>query len=87
MCLVILVWLWRPRFRLGPRVSEVRGEFVRGEVVQCIDATGRPVAQGLVNYSDTELRSIRGLPSDRYNQVLSIEAEPEVIHRDNLVLL
>ena len=72
---------------LAVGVSEVRGEFVRGEVVQCIDATGRPVAQGLVNYSDTELRSIRGLPSDSYNQVLSIEAEPEVIHRDNLVLL
>jgi glutamate 5-kinase len=68
-------------------VTEVRGAFARGEMVACLDADGREVARGLVNYAAEEARQIIGKPSDRIKSVLGYVAEPELIHRDNLVLM
>jgi glutamate 5-kinase len=56
-------------------------------VVACVDADGREVARGLVNYSSAEARLIARRPSADIAQVLGFIEEPELIHRDNLVLL
>jgi glutamate 5-kinase len=68
-------------------VAEVRGEFERGELVSCIDADGREVARGLVNYSAREAAAIKGLPTSRIEAALGYLREPELIHRDNLALV
>jgi glutamate 5-kinase len=68
-------------------VVEVSGTFVRGEVVGCVDAGGREVARGLANYSAEETRRIMRRPSAEIEAVLGYVDEPELIHRDNLVLL
>ncbi len=68
-------------------VRAVEGEFARGELVACVDPEGREVARGLVNYSAEEARRIAGLPSDRIEEVLGYVDEPELIHRDDLVLV
>jgi glutamate 5-kinase len=68
-------------------VTEVRGEFQRGEVVACLDPDGREVARGLANYSSSEARQILRRPSSEIEAVLGYVDEPELIHRDNLVLL
>jgi glutamate 5-kinase len=68
-------------------VTEVRGEFERGEVVSCLDESGREVARGLVNYSSSETRKIVRAPSADIEARLGYVDEPELIHRDNLVLL
>jgi glutamate 5-kinase len=68
-------------------VVEVSGEFHRGEVVACIDADGRDIARGLVNYGSDEARRIARQPSNRIETVLGYMDEVELIHRDNLVLL
>ncbi len=68
-------------------VVEVNGAFARGDVVACVDADGREVARGLVNYSSAEARLIARRPSADIAQVLGFIEEPELIHRDNLVLL
>jgi glutamate 5-kinase len=68
-------------------VVEVAGEFERGAVVACVDADGREVARGLVNYSAAEARRIMRKPSGEIAAVLGYMDEPELIHRDNLVLL
>jgi glutamate 5-kinase len=68
-------------------VTEVRGEFGRGEVVACEDPDGKEVARGLVNYSAAETRLIMHRPSSEIETVLGYVDEPELIHRDNLVLL
>lgn len=68
-------------------VTEVIGEFQRGEVVNCVDQNGRDVARGLVNYSAAEARRIARKPSTDIVSVLGFMDEPELIHRDNLVLL
>ena len=68
-------------------VTAVRGDFQRGEVVACMDGEGREVARGLVNYSAAETRRIMGQPSNRIEEILGYVDEPELIHRDNLVLM
>lgn len=68
-------------------VVEVRGEFDRGELVACLDPDGREVARGLVNYSAEEARKIRRQPSDKIESLLGYVDEPELIHRDNMVVL
>lgn len=67
-------------------VHEVSGDFERGEVVACVDAEGREIARGLVNYSAQETRRIAGVASQRIEAVLGYVDEIELIHRDNLVL-
>jgi glutamate 5-kinase len=68
-------------------VTRIDGNFERGEVVGCLDPAGKEIARGLVNYSAAEtLRILRRASSD-IEAILGYVGEPELIHRDNLVLL
>lgn len=75
------------RSLLAVGVKAVGGEFGRGEMVSCVDERGREVARGLINYSSAETDLIKGVPSRRIEEILGYVDEPELIHRDNLVLL
>jgi glutamate 5-kinase len=68
-------------------VTQVSGDFERGAVVACLDPDGREIARGLVNYSAEETRRILRKPSSEIETILGYVDEPELIHRDNLVLL
>lgn len=68
-------------------VKAVDGNFTRGEVVSCVGPDGREVARGLVNYSAEEAGRIAGQSTDRIEAILGYVDEPELIHRDNLVVL
>ncbi len=68
-------------------VCSTSGEFERGEVVSCLDETGREIARGLINYSHAETSRILRTPSSQIEARLGYIDEPELIHRDNLVLL
>lgn len=68
-------------------VHAVDGEFERGEVVGCCNPEGVEIARGLVNYSSAETRRILKTPSSEIEARLGYVDEPELIHRDNLVLL
>jgi glutamate 5-kinase len=68
-------------------VVEVSGDFQRGEIVACLSPEGVEVARGLVNYSAEETRRIMRRPSSEIEAILGYVDEPELIHRDNLVLL
>ncbi len=67
-------------------VKAVAGEFRRGEVVACVDEAGHEIARGLVNYNADEVRQILGQPSGRIEEILGYVAEPELIHRDDMVV-
>ncbi len=45
------------------------------------------MARGLVNYNAEEASRIIGKPSDQIERLLGYVDEPELIHRDNLVVL
>jgi glutamate 5-kinase len=69
-------------------VKTVVGDFERGALVACVAAgDGREIARGLVNYSAAESRRIAGRSSSEIESILGYVDEPELIHRDNLVVL
>ena len=72
---------------LAVGVSDVQGEFSRGEMVSCISSTGDEVARGLVNYSSAEIEKIKGQASKNIEALLGYVDDLELIHRDNLVLI
>ncbi|MDL5596648.1 glutamate 5-kinase [Bacillus subtilis] len=68
-------------------VKAVQGSFRRGEMVVCVDPEGGEVARGLVNYSALEAQKIIGQSSEMVEKLLGYVGEPELVHRDNLVLV
>lgn len=68
-------------------VSKVSGNFERGEAVTCLDLEGREIARGLINYSAVETRKIMRKASREIEAILGYVDEPELIHRNNLVVL
>jgi glutamate 5-kinase len=68
-------------------VTATRGKFARGEVVLCLDPESGAVAKGLVNYSSDEAAKILGCATREIQERLGYVREPELMHRDNLVLL
>ena len=67
-------------------VTRVEGDFERGDLVVCLDGEGREVARGLTNYNAAEAGRILGIPSAEIGKRLGYPGEPELIHRDNLVI-
>jgi glutamate 5-kinase len=67
-------------------VVAVDGEFARGDVIAVRAPEGAELARGLANYSAAETRLIARKPSAQIEAALGYVAEPELIHRDNLVL-
>lgn len=68
-------------------VVAAQGKFERGQLVICKDEQGTVVAKGLVNYSHKDAVRILRMPTAQIEQALGYIAEPEIIHRDNLVVL
>ena len=67
-------------------VIEVDGDFARGDVIAVREPGGGEIARGLANYSAPETRLIARKPSAQIEAALGYAGEPEMIHRDNLVL-
>ena len=67
-------------------VTEVEGDFHRGDVIAVRSTAGLEIARGLANYASTEARLIARKPSSQIAGLLGFANEPELIHRDNLVL-
>ena len=68
-------------------VVAVEGEFSRGEVIAVRGPDGQEVARGLANYSSAEARLLSKRGSDEIEALLGYSAGPEMVHRDNMVLL
>ncbi len=68
-------------------VTDVGGEFGRGDVITCVDAAGTAIARGMSNYASAEVKRIMRKPSSEIAAILGYVEEVELIHRDNLVLL
>jgi len=67
-------------------MTAVEGDFSRGEVIAIQDGHGQEIARGLANYAAAEARLLCRKPSQEVEQLLGYIAEPEMVHRDNLVL-
>jgi glutamate 5-kinase len=67
-------------------MSGVSGDFSRGDVIAIRDEQGAEIARGLANYASAEARLLCRKPSQEYEALLGYTAEPEMVHRDNLIL-
>ncbi|APW43888.1 glutamate 5-kinase [Rhodoferax saidenbachensis] len=65
---------------------QVEGDFSRGDVIAVRDDSGVEFARGLANYSSAEARLLCRKASSEFEKLLGYAAEPEMLHRDNLVL-
>lgn len=68
-------------------VKDAQGTFSRGDMVICVDERGGLVARGLVNYSVDETLKLLGKASSSIGDILGYKGEPELIHRDDLVII
>ncbi|AOG21662.1 glutamate 5-kinase [Acidovorax sp. RAC01] len=67
-------------------MTAVEGDFSRGDVIAVRDASGAEIARGLANYAAAEARLLCRKPSAEFERLLGYAAEPEMVHRDNMVL-
>lgn len=67
-------------------MTSVEGDFSRGDVIAVRGIDGGEIARGLANYASVEARLICRKPSSEIERILGYVAEPEMVHRDNMVL-
>ena len=67
-------------------MTAVQGDFSRGDVIAVRDPAGIEIARGLANYSSREARLICRKATAELEKMLGYVAEPEMVHRTNLVL-
>jgi glutamate 5-kinase len=67
-------------------MTQVEGDFSRGDVIAIRDVNGLEIARGLANYASAEARLICRKPSSEFEGLLGYIAESEFVHRDNLIL-
>ncbi|MBV5298364.1 MAG: glutamate 5-kinase [Rhodoferax sp.] len=67
-------------------MTAVEGDFSRGDVIAIRANDGHEIARGLANYASAEARLLCRKPSGAFEKLLGYAAEPEMVHRDNLVL-
>ena len=75
------------RSLLPAGITGVTGEFDRGDIVYIVAAGERRIACGIANYRSADIKRIQGFRSDDIQDTLGYHYGPEVIHRDNLVLV
>ena len=80
------------RSLLPAGVSKVQGDFQRGDTVYVVTSAGggpisSRVACGIANYGSADVEKIRGIRSDKIQEVLGYHYGQEVVHRNNLVIL
>ena len=66
-------------------VTAVTGDFLRGDLVRCVDPDGKEIARGLSNYSAADAKRLLGRASADIEAILGFGGEEELIHRDNLI--
>jgi glutamate 5-kinase len=68
-------------------IAGAQGEFQRGDLVEIVDADGKPVARGLSQYAAAEVRRLAGRHSRDIEAVLGYTHGQEIVHRDDLVTM
>ena len=78
--------LRRGRSLLPAGVTEVSGDFGRGDPVTIADGEGNPLGCGLTRYTAAEARRIRGRRSGDIEEILGYPGRAAIIHRDDMVI-
>jgi len=75
------------RSLLAAGIKQIEGDFQRGDIVNIYDPQGSHLGCGITNYSSSDIAVIKGVHSRKIAALLGYDYGPEVIHRNNLVVL
>jgi glutamate 5-kinase len=75
------------RSLLAAGITQIEGEFQRGDIVNLYDPEGVRLGCGITNYSSADIAIIKGEHSKKIVTILGYDYGAEVIHRNNLVVL
>ncbi len=67
-------------------VTEIEGNFERGDLVTLIGADGKELGRGLSNYSSEDAKLIIGHKSGEIAELLGYSGRDELVHRDEMAL-
>ena len=67
-------------------VTDIQGQFERGDAVLVAAQDGREIARGITAYSAIDARRIMGNKTSEIEEILGYRGRDEMIHRDDLVL-
>ena len=68
-------------------VTQILGQFGKGDLVSLVNSTGAEVARGLTNYSSEEAQKVAGRKTEQIIAMLGQLPYGEMIHRDNLAVV
>jgi glutamate 5-kinase len=68
-------------------VTDISGDFERGDLVSMIDTKGQNIGQGLISYAAADVHRIKGKKVKDIRSILGYAGRSALIHRDDLILL
>jgi glutamate 5-kinase len=78
--------LTRGKSLLPAGVTRIEGSFERGDAVVIRNGEGAELGRGLAAYDHEDARRIIGRKSGELAEILGYRGDPELIHRDDMVL-
>ena len=72
---------------LAKGIVSVEGAWERKEIVRIINLQGEEIARGVVELSQVEVLTVKGLHSEKLHKLIPDFDGGEVVHRDNMTLM
>ena len=76
----------RGKSLLPAGITNIEGDFQRGDTVEICDLEGNSIGRGLSNFDASDCRLIIGCQGHEIAKILNRNADEVVVHRDNLVI-
>jgi len=74
------------RSLLAAGITQVEGEFLRGDIVDLYDSEDKRFGCGIANYCSVDIDAIKGVHSKKIISILGNDYGSEIVHRNNLVV-
>ncbi len=75
------------RSLLPAGILAVEGDFDRGQTIRIYNSDGQEIARGISQYRAADVLLIKGLHSSQIASTLGYAYGPEIVHRDDMVIL
>ena len=67
-------------------MSQIEGDFQRGDMIAIINQDQQILGRGLVTFDASDAIKVLGRKSSEIASILGFDRKPEIIHRDDMVL-
>ncbi len=70
---------------LAAGITDIKGEFNKGDHIKILDKSLKEYARGLSSFSSSEILKIKGKHSNKIESLLGYVTKSEVVHKDDMV--